>query len=160
MKLLQTNKKDEGKKPAKRPKVVPRPAQVDMVQYQTFLGASNAVQSHSHSDQSHSESVGERKNQDHNDAIVIERKATQLFYADADLFSMSTDDRIRVLKTTKALIDEGSTSNLMPQYLVETLQSRTIKLHGGVMEVATGERSIVPHAVWIYRHRLQRPHVG
>lgn len=37
----------------------------------------------------------------------------------------------------------------MPQYLVAALQSRSIKLQGGVMEVATGERSIVPHAVWI-----------
>ncbi|KAJ5998590.1 hypothetical protein N7451_006400 [Penicillium sp. IBT 35674x] len=103
---------------------------------QVHSGASNAVQSHSHS-----ESASEREIKEHNDAIVTERKATQLFFADADLFSMSTDDRIMGLKSTRALIDGGSTLNLIPQYL--------IKLHGGVMEVATGERSIVPHAVWI-----------
>jgi hypothetical protein len=92
----------------------------------------------------------DKSSERHDDAIIPLRKdAVALFYTRAAVAVTCTDNRFRVASLSHVLVDGGSSSNLIPEGMVDKLKIRTIPIQGGRIEVADGSRSSIDSLVWL-----------
>jgi hypothetical protein len=140
-KMLQTPKVDKGKKPSKRARMSPGGANLVLLQEMAVRSAAaNNVEKR--------EKRGEHT--DHDDAIApLRPTAGDLFYTYGLMCAISKDDRIRITRCMRILIDGGSSANLVTRSAVEKLHARLSRLHSGTLEFANGSKESIADAVWL-----------
>jgi hypothetical protein len=93
-------------------------------------------------------SVTLKKDKRYNDAIIpVIKEAVALFYTRAIVAVNCVDNRFRVALLSRVLIDRGSSSNLVPKYLVDQLKIRTVLIKGGKIEDVDSYKSSIDSLV-------------
>ncbi|GLI74770.1 hypothetical protein PoHVEF18_003018 [Penicillium ochrochloron] len=150
---LQLRPEDKKRKPPKRHKKNKNREEdyPDRVQPEdTEMPEVNMVGIPSSSSSVHVFSVTSAENEHHDDAIVpLSKDAVELFYTRVAVAVNCTDNQFRVASLSRVLVDGGSSSNLVPKYLVDQLKIRTVPITGGQIEVADGHKSGISSLVWL-----------